>query len=76
MELAAEGVVTMNESRTGNRLRGFNAGMALLHAAQGAVILALSNGVTVPIQTSFPIWTRVRDSSVFCRRIGTFRAVE
>lgn len=46
MELAAEGVVTMNESRTGNRLRGFNAGMAVLHAAQGAAILALSNGVT------------------------------
>ena len=53
MELAAEGVVTMNESRTGNRLRWFNAAMAVVHTAQGAAILALSNGVTVPIQTSF-----------------------
>jgi hypothetical protein len=43
----------VNDERGWNRLRVFNSAMALLHVSQGAAIVALSNGVTVPISTSF-----------------------
>ena len=44
---------TMTDGEASSQLRWFNAAMAILHTTQGAAILALSNGVTVPIQTSF-----------------------
>ena len=47
MELVAGGVVMMNESRTGNRLRGFNAGMALLHSFYCWGQLAVVVGTTL-----------------------------
>lgn len=42
----------MEQSGVG-RLRWFNAGMAFLHAMQGALILALSTGFALPVTTSF-----------------------
>ncbi len=35
------------------RLRWFNLAMGMLHAAQGALILALSNGFTLPVHATF-----------------------
>jgi hypothetical protein len=42
----------MEQSSVG-RLRWFNAGMAFLHAVQGALILAMSTGFALPVTTSF-----------------------
>jgi len=35
------------------RLRGYNAVMGLLHAAQGALVLALANGFSLPVTSTF-----------------------
>jgi hypothetical protein len=43
----------MDMAETWGRLRAFNALMAIVHVAQGIAILALDNGATVPIRTSF-----------------------
>jgi heliorhodopsin len=37
----------------GGRLRAWNLGLALVHAAQGVAVLALANGFTLPVTGSF-----------------------
>jgi hypothetical protein len=54
-------------------LRLWNALLAVLHAGQGAVILALSNSFTLPVTISFlkgPPGTRTSTSTVYHLRIG------
>lgn len=41
------------DDRQQRRLRLYNAAMGLLHAAQGAIILALSNDFTLPVTATF-----------------------
>jgi hypothetical protein len=60
------------------RLRIWNASLALLHAAQAAVILALSNSFTLPITTSFlkgPPDTKPSANTVYDLRIAPVVAV-
>jgi hypothetical protein len=60
------------------RLRAWNAALAFLHAAQAAVILALSNAFTLPVTISFlegPPGTKASTSTIYDLRIGPVVAV-
>ena len=55
------------------RLRAWNASLAVLHAAQAAVILAFSNGFTLPVTISFlkgPPGTKASTDTVYNLPIG------
>ena len=69
---------TAAETATYRRLRIWNASLASLHAAQAAVILALSTAFTLPVTISFlkgPPGTDPSTNTVFDLRIGPVVAV-
>jgi hypothetical protein len=60
------------------RLRLWNSSLAVLHAAQAAVILALANSFTLPVSISFlagPPGSKARTNSVYDLPIATIVAV-
>ena len=46
-------MTSTNTSSSGSRLRLYNVGMGVLHAAQGALVLALANSFTLPVIGTF-----------------------
>jgi hypothetical protein len=66
------------ETAAYRRLRIWNGSLAVLHAAQAAVILALSNSFTLPVTISFlkgPPGTKTSTNTLYDLRIGPVVAV-